>query len=228
MKILSFIFCIGFCLNVFATPQSGIFIVVKGTIFIENSKGEKVQAKVKSVVNPGDTVVSEENSRAKIIMSDRNVINILPNTKIKFEKYTNEPGDKNVEINILEGRIKLDVQEKYDDKTSRFQIKSSIAVAAIRGTELIFAHQSSTNTSEVDVISGEVQVLKIGTLTDVLGFGVNGKVFVRKQQRLVVNKASKAVKVETLKPKAFEALKEETDVIDENAKDSGSKSGTNN
>src|SRR4051812_29342537 len=100
MKIFSFLLGLLFSLNLFAA-QFGTFIVVKGKVYIESLKGDRIPAKTKSIVHPGDTIVSEANSSAKIVMSDRNVINILPNTKIKIEKYSNEPSDKNVDIKII-------------------------------------------------------------------------------------------------------------------------------
>lgn len=229
MKMISVILGVFFCVNAFAAA-SGVFVLVRGKVFIENLKKEVVPAKVQSVIHPGETVWSEADGKAKIVMSDRNVINILPNTKLKLEVYTNEPGNKNVELHILQGRTRLDVKEKYDGKATKFEIKSNVAVAGVRGTEFIFEHdpqstKHGTNVSTVTVLSGKVQVDRIGTLKDILGFGVNGKVVVNEGQQLEVRKGAPG-KVETLKTKALEQLKADTDIAAE--EDSKTDSGTNN
>jgi hypothetical protein len=214
MKIFSFILGLLFAFNVSAA-QFGTFIVVKGKVYIENLKGQRVEAKTKSIVHPGETIVSEANSSAKIVLSDRNVINVLPNSKLKIEKYTNDPSDKNVEIRIIEGHSRFDVNEKYDGKSSKFEVKTSVAVVGVRGTQFVVGHNEATNTTEVTTISGEVQVNKIGTMTDVLGFGDNGKLFIKSQQRIKVKKRSTEAVIETLKDKEFETLKKDTDVLDD-------------
>lgn len=227
MKMISVIFSIFFCVNSFAA-SSGVFVLVRGKVFIENLKKEVTPAKVQSVIHPGETVWSEADGKAKIVMSDRNVINILPNTKLKLEVYSNEPGNKNVELLILQGQTRLDVKEKYDGKATKFEIKSNVAVAGVRGTEFIFEHdpqstKHGTNVSTVTVLSGKVQVDRIGTLKDILGFGVNGKVVVNEGQRLEVRKGASG-KAETLKAKDLEQLKTETELTE----DDKTNSGTNN
>lgn len=230
MKILSFLFGLFFCVNAVAAA-SGVFVFVRGKVFIENLKKEVSPAKVQSVIHPGETVWSEGDGKAKIVMSDRNVINVLPNTKLKLGVYSNEPGNKNVELHITEGRVRLNVIEKYDGKSSKFEIKSNVAVAGVRGTEFIFAHdpqstKHGTNVSTVTVLSGKVQVDRIGTLKDIMGFGVNGKVVVNAGQQLEVRKGA-AGKAETLKAKDLEELKAETEISEDDGKEN-SNSGTNN
>jgi hypothetical protein len=90
-----------------------------------------------------------------------------------------------------------------------------VAVVGVRGTQFVVGHNEATNTTEVTTISGEVQVNKIGTMTDVLGFGDNGKLFIKSQQRIKVKKRSTEAVIETLKDKEFETLKKDTDVLDD-------------
>jgi hypothetical protein len=213
MKIFSFIFGLLFSLNLFAAAQFGTFIVVKGKVFIENPKGERTEAKTKSVIYPGDTIISEADSSAKIVLSDRNVINVHPNTKLKIEKYSNESNDKNVDIRVIEGTSRFDVNEKYDGKTTKFEVKTTVAVVGVRGTKFVVSHDSSSNTTVVTTIEGKVEVTKIGTLTDIMGFGENGKLFINAKERIKVVKRSFKSEIETLKAKDFEKFKKETNVI---------------
>lgn len=130
-------------------------MVVKGTVKIE-SLGSMSDAKVNSKIQVGDTIITESDSRAKIVMTDRNILNISPNTKMKIEKYTNSAADKNVNLNLIEGKVRSKVEQKYDNKNSKFEIRTATAVAGVRGTEFITSYNSSTKTTEVITMKGKV------------------------------------------------------------------------
>lgn len=135
--------------------EYGTFMVVKGSVKIE-SGGATSDAKVSSKVQVGDTIISGVDSRAKIVMSDRNILNISPNTKMKIEKYTNIPGDKNVNLNLLEGKVRSKVEQKYDNKNSKFEVRTATAVAGVRGTEFVTSYSSTTKVTEVITLKGQV------------------------------------------------------------------------
>ncbi len=148
---LSFLF---FSQNLLAA-EFGTFMVVKGSVKIE-SRGTTADAKVNSKVQAGDTIISGSESRAKIVMSDRNILNISPNTKMKIEKYTNSPGDKNVNLNLLEGKVRSKVEQKYDNKNSKFEVRTATAVAGVRGTEFVTSYNAATKVTEVITLKGQV------------------------------------------------------------------------
>jgi hypothetical protein len=136
--------------------EYGVFMVVKGQVHIESPKAT-TEAKVGSKISVGDTVVTEIDSRAKIVMSDRNIINISPNSKLKIEKYTNSANEKNVELNLIEGKVRNNVEQKYDNKNSKFQIRTATAVAGVRGTQFITSYDKKTRVTEVVTLRGEVR-----------------------------------------------------------------------
>src|SRR5688572_29475510 len=83
-----------------ADASHGIMMVVKGDVKV--TTGGKVEAaKVGKKVLPGDTITAGPDSRAKIVMSDKNVLNISPDSKITIEKYSNDGGaNKEVELKV--------------------------------------------------------------------------------------------------------------------------------
>lgn len=137
------------------SDEYGVFMVVKGKVRIENAQAS-TEAKVNSKIQVGDTVVTENDSRAKIVMSDRNIINVSPNTKLKIEKYTNTESDKNVNLNLIEGKVRNDVEQKYDNKNSKFEVRTATAVAGVRGTQFITSYDKTTKTTEVVTLRGKV------------------------------------------------------------------------
>lgn len=143
--------------------EYGVFMVVKGIVKVE-SAGKLVDAKVSSKVQVGDIIITENDSRAKIVMSDRNILNISPNTKLKIEKYTNTAADKNVNLNLLEGKVRSKVEQKYDNKNSKFEVRTATAVAGVRGTEFVTSYNSSTKTTEVITMKGQVSFQAINVV----------------------------------------------------------------
>lgn len=144
-----------------ALAADGVFMVVKGNVTIE-SKGKSSPAKVGLKVAQGDKIISAQDSRAKIVMSDKNVLNISPETTLVIEKYSNNPSDKNVELKVEQGKVRATVEEKYDGEKSRFNIKTPSAVAGVRGTDFITSYSPSNRITRVVTFSGVVAVGQLG------------------------------------------------------------------
>lgn len=149
------------CIMLFFNPlmllaaEHGVFMVVKGSVKIEGS-GAPTEAKVGSKIHEGETVITGPDSRAKIVMTDRNIINISPNTQLKIEKYSNTSKDKNVRLTLVEGKVRNNVEQKYDNKNSKFEVRTATAVAGVRGTQFITSYNSSTRVTEVITLKGQV------------------------------------------------------------------------
>lgn len=148
-----------FSFNIFAA-EYGVFMVVKGKVKLE-SRNSVTDVKVGSKVQVGDIVITEKDSRAKIVMSDRNIINVSADTKFKIEKYTNNKNDKNVNINLIEGKIRNNVEQSYDNKNTKFEVRTATAVAGVRGTQFITSFDRKTRATEVITLKGQVAFQKI-------------------------------------------------------------------
>lgn len=137
----------------------GVMMVVKGDIKVTSAKDKTTDsAKVGKKVFPGDTITAGPDSRAKIVMSDKNILNISPDSKLIIEKYTNNGQDKNVEIKVEYGKIRASVEQKYDGEKSKFNIKTPSAVAGVRGTDFLTGYDRNTKQSQVVTFSGTVAV----------------------------------------------------------------------
>lgn len=144
----------------FAAGAHGVFRVVKGKVSVKSARtGQKNRARLGSKVLPGDVIETEKNSRAKIVMVDNNEINISPESQIKIEKYEFDPsqGKKDVLLNVIYGKVRSKVEQKYDGRTSKFQVKTKSAVAGVRGTDFITGFSPATDTSQVVTFEGRVE-----------------------------------------------------------------------
>jgi hypothetical protein len=148
-----------------AEPMYGLFMVVKGDVKVKNLQNQTAPVKVGSKVMPGESVISGADSRAKIVMTDRNVINVSPATEIKIDKYENDSksGVKNVEINLVNGKARNNVEQKYDGEKSKFLMKTPTAVAGVRGTEFMVSYDSKTQMTQVVTLKGAVTFAPISS-----------------------------------------------------------------
>lgn len=150
---------------------NGTMMVVKGDIKVTSAKtGSTISARVGNKVYPGDTIVSGVDSRAKIVMSDKNVLNISPDSKITIAKYENDPtkDSRNVELKVDYGKVRAGVEQKYDGEKNKFNIRTPTAVAGVRGTDFITGFNASTQQTRIVTFTGVVAAGQPGPKGEIL------------------------------------------------------------
>lgn len=160
-----------FSFQALANPMYGVFMVSKGNVKIQSAAQKTSDAKVGSKVYEGDTIITGADSRAKVVMSDRNVINISPDTEIKIAQYKNDAatGKKNVELDLLKGKVRNNVEQKYDEKESKFQVKTLTAVAGVRGTQFVVAFDPGSRITSVTTFKGAVTLASLNPQGTMIG-----------------------------------------------------------
>jgi len=149
------------CLGVPALAEvHGVLRVVKGDVQIKSgSTGVQSRAKLGQEVYPKDTIITGKEARAKIVMIDNNELNVSPDSHIEIQNYEYNPTEnkKNVLLNVLYGKVRSKVEQKYDGKTSKFQVKTPSAVAGVRGTDFVASYDQGTQKSSVVTFRGAVE-----------------------------------------------------------------------
>lgn len=144
----------------YAQNAHGILKVVKGDVQIKAAKnGQTVKARLGEKVFPKDIVITAKDSRAKIVMVDNNEINVSPESQIEIQHYEYDPkaGKKEVLLNVIYGKVRAKVEQKYDGRTSKFQVKTPAAVAGVRGTDFMTSFNRTTRASNVVTFHGKVE-----------------------------------------------------------------------
>ena len=146
---------VGFHFDTWAADSYGIFMVVKGDVKVETG-GKTSTAKVGGKVQEGDVIRTGADSRAKVVMSDRNVISISPETTIRLAKYVADNNQKEVELELSAGKARANVEQKYQGEKDRFLMKTPSAVAGVRGTRFLMGFDPVTAMSSVVTFHGAV------------------------------------------------------------------------
>lgn len=189
----------------------GTFILVKGKVYIEDSNTVRTEARVNSKIYEGQMVVTEADSRAKIVMSDRNIINVLPNTKLKIEKYRGSARDKNVSLNLIEGRVRTNIEQSYDGQSNKFEIRTSTAVAGVRGTQFMTSYDTGSKVTEILTFEGRVT---LKALTRTSGNSLV-EISVSRGERLRMGGDGQASEPSRIPKQELKLLDKETNVTDE-------------
>jgi FecR protein len=155
-------FLVSFFFVLYANAAQGLFMVVKGDVKVTSS-GNTTAARVGTKVQVGDLVATGKDSRAKIVMTDRNVINVSPETQMKIEEYTSTEQSKNVKLSLLNGKIRNNVEQKYDNDKNKFEVRTPTAVAGVRGTQFITSYSEANKTTEVITLRGSVEFRTLTT-----------------------------------------------------------------
>jgi len=156
---LSILVSVAWVAPTWAQTVHGVLQVVKGDVKVQSGKtGKTVKARIGGKVYPKDIVITGKDSRAKIVMVDNNVLNISPESKLEIEAYEYKPaqGRKNVLLNVLYGKVRSKVEQRYDGEENKFQVKTPTAVAGVRGTDFLASFSQSSKVSQVVTFKGEV------------------------------------------------------------------------
>ncbi len=157
-KLLLCFFLGLFVASAHAQNVHGVLRVVKGEVQVKNAKGETAKARIGGKVFPKDVIITGKDARAKIVMVDNNEINVSPESQIEIQHYEYDPagGKKDVLLNVIYGKVRSKVEQKYDGKTSKFQIKTPGAVAGVRGTDFLMGFNRADSSSRVVTFEGKV------------------------------------------------------------------------
>jgi hypothetical protein len=109
-------------------------------------------------VHEGDVVSTAANSRVRLLMRDKGILDLGAQSRLAVRTYNVNPAEKKrtVQLQMLLGRIWARVTKSVS-RGPDFEISTTNAVAGIRGTQLVVDVSESGDTS-VTVVEGSVQV----------------------------------------------------------------------
>ncbi len=161
LRALIFFLCTVTASYAFSSNVHGVLMVVKGDVQISSLKDKKtIKAKIGTKIFPGDTIETKKDARAKLVMVDKNIINISPDSKFILEKYEYEPDQnkKGALLNVIYGKVRATVTQKYDGEQNKFQVKTKSSVAGVRGTDFMVSFSDVTQTAKIVTFEGRVEV----------------------------------------------------------------------
>lgn len=140
--------------------QVGLFTLVRGVVLVESPYGDRKAANGAPVYEK-DVVVTDDTSQAKIMFSDKNVVNIAQNSRVKMRGFELDgaKGYTSSTIDLVYGKLRSQVvtKPKYADKPT-FKVRTPSAVAGVRGTDFITTHIKGGDVTKVETLKGAVEL----------------------------------------------------------------------
>jgi hypothetical protein len=119
-----------------------------------NSKTARVGMEVFS----GDRLVTGEKSRLKVLLSDDVILALGSRTEVLVDKHLFDPksGARSTRLDLLRGTLRSLVQKLVAGSRADFEVKTTNAVAGVRGTEFVVV--ADEQETRLYTYSGEVEL----------------------------------------------------------------------
>ena len=172
-KILLSVLCFGlFSQSVMAQakvdPKTGKLVknfigtVTKSAGKVEvtrKSENEKTMVTRGIKIKKSDIIRTKKSSFVRIVMIDKTVINLGPNSIFKFEEFKLKgEGNRKSVYNFIQGKLRTAIKKKA--KPGELMIKAGSVSMGIRGTEIIteITKEGGKSRTKIALVEGKVQV----------------------------------------------------------------------
>jgi len=142
-----------------AANKVGRIKVIKGSVSIVNADGKSTSVTGEGDVRETDTVVAANDGAAMVDFNGGNKVHVHPETEVKVKEYKDQadPKARKALLQLIKGKIRTQVEQKYNGKTSHFKIETKAAVAGVRGTDFVIEHTLGEQyETRVEAIEGKV------------------------------------------------------------------------
>lgn len=138
----------------------GKVIFSSGSSLLTRPNTAAISVKAGLEIKQGDRLQTSENGRIKIAFLDKNELNITPKSDIVIEKqeFDAKGGRRNTMINLVYGKIRSKLTQKYDGNQNRYEVKTKASVAGVRGTDFVATFDPSETkwVTQIETFSGKV------------------------------------------------------------------------
>ena len=123
-------------------------------IIIEGSLEEK-SAEFGMPLHAGDFVETSRGSSAEITFDNATLLKLGPSAKIKLEQIEKKQGSFKLAISLAAGKLHALFRKFSDDDTGAFEIRTKMALAAVKGTDIVI--EALDDETGLGVFEGEVE-----------------------------------------------------------------------
>jgi hypothetical protein len=138
---------------------AGMVKVVRGTVAIVHSDGKKTVVEKSSEFKEGETIDSGKDSAALATFTGGNRLQVHEETVVTVKEFKNpeDASERHSLLHLLKGKIRNQVEQKYNGKSSYYKVTTKSIVAGVRGTDFV-----------IEEGSGDAAVTQLETLRGVV------------------------------------------------------------
>jgi hypothetical protein len=135
--------------------------VIKGEVQIKSDGGKLTTVSHDTELRERETLIASADSAALIDLEGGNKIHVHPATEVEVKEHKDPKveNSRRTLINLIKGKIRNQVEQKYNGKTSTYRVLSKGAVAGVRGTDFVISQtQDSKFETRIETLSGRVRL----------------------------------------------------------------------
>jgi len=163
--VCAFVFLIS---SAYAQDAGKVITVVGKVSYTTKDGGGAQPLTTGKVLQVGWSIKTEADGKAKLLLTDRTVIDLTPSTEFKVEQFKQDGKDtlnREVSLAVKVGKIRSSVNSPVSEK-GKFLIKTKSTTMGVRGTEFIVNSMISNSgdkgvqnvNTQITVIHGKVAV----------------------------------------------------------------------
>lgn len=135
--------------------------VLHGSVSIVQADGKRAEVKGESVLRENETVDSGLESGALLTMEGGNKVHVHGDTQMVVKEFSEPRNEKSRKalIQLIRGKVRNQVEQKYDGKNSYYKVVTKGVVAGVRGTDFIVEHSEKLKLeTRVETLEGKVMM----------------------------------------------------------------------
>ncbi|MBX3022008.1 MAG: FecR domain-containing protein [Bdellovibrionales bacterium] len=134
--------------------------VISGSVSITHADGKKLVVESgEARVRETDVVESSKDGTAVVTFDGGNKLHVHQATAVEVKEYKDpaDPVSRKVLLQLIKGKIRNQVNQKYNGKTTSYRVTTSAAVAGVRGTDFVMEHSEDGKLeTKVETLGGHV------------------------------------------------------------------------
>ncbi len=133
--------------------------VIRGSVSLVGSNGQNRVISSEGSLHERETIEVTQNSAAMVKMEGGNKLHIHPGTKIIVQEFKDPSREdsRRVLLHLIKGKVRNQVERRYNGKTSYYKVLTKTAVAGVRGTDFVVQQdESSQPETRVETLKGHV------------------------------------------------------------------------
>lgn len=142
-------------------PEVGRVKVIKGEVAIVRADGQKSVVSQEVELSETDRIEASPSGQALVTFTGGNKLHVHNNTVVQVKEFKNPqvPDTRRTLLHLIRGKIRNQVEQKYNGKTSYYKIETKSAVAGVRGTDFVIEQtEKESALTSLQTLKGKVEL----------------------------------------------------------------------
>jgi hypothetical protein len=133
--------------------------VIQGSVSIVHKDGKKTTVTKDTELAENDTVETAADGAAVVHFDGGNKVHVHPDTAVEVKEFKDSKveASRRALLYLIKGKIRNQVEQKYNGKTSFYRVQTKSAVAGVRGTDFVVEQtEGSDLKTTIETLKGRV------------------------------------------------------------------------